>query len=57
MSKRTCLVCQNDIDDDRKTFCSERCRLIDLSGWLGERYRIPDRSDFNDLNDDDNWVQ
>lgn len=21
-------------------FCSERCRLIDLGRWLGERYRI-----------------
>lgn len=21
-------------------FCSERCRLIDLSKWLGEEYRI-----------------
>jgi len=24
-----------------RPFCSERCRLIDLQGWLGERYRIP----------------
>lgn len=22
-------------------FCSERCRMIDLSKWLGEDYRIP----------------
>jgi len=22
-------------------FCSDRCRLIDLSKWLGEEYRIP----------------
>ncbi len=22
-------------------FCSERCRLIDLGRWLGERYRVP----------------
>lgn len=21
-------------------FCSERCRLVDLSRWLGEEYRI-----------------
>ncbi len=21
-------------------FCSERCRLVDLGRWLGERYRI-----------------
>jgi endogenous inhibitor of DNA gyrase (YacG/DUF329 family) len=22
-------------------FCSERCKLVDLSKWLGEEYRIP----------------
>lgn len=22
-------------------FCSERCRWIDLNGWLCEKYRIP----------------
>jgi hypothetical protein len=22
-------------------FCSERCRLLDLGRWLGERYGIP----------------
>ncbi len=22
-------------------FCSERCRLLDLSNWLSESYRIP----------------
>ena len=24
-----------------RPFCSERCRLIDLQGWFGERYRVP----------------
>lgn len=24
-------------------FCSERCRLVDLGRWLGEKYRIPER--------------
>ena len=24
-------------------FCSERCRLVDLSRWLDEDYRIPDK--------------
>lgn len=22
-------------------FCSNRCKLIDLSRWLGEEYRVP----------------
>jgi uncharacterized protein len=25
-----------------RPFCSRRCRLVDLNGWLEERYRIPD---------------
>ena len=24
-----------------KPFCSERCRLIDLGGWLSEKHVIP----------------
>lgn len=23
-----------------RPFCSERCKLIDLEGWFGDRYRI-----------------
>lgn len=22
-------------------FCSDRCRLVDLGQWLGEKYRVP----------------
>jgi uncharacterized protein len=25
-------------------FCSSRCRQLDLGRWLGEEYRVPDRS-------------
>jgi endogenous inhibitor of DNA gyrase (YacG/DUF329 family) len=28
-----------------RPFCSERCRLIDLGGWLDESYRIPHDGD------------
>lgn len=28
-----------------RPFCSERCRLIDLGGWLDESYRITSPSD------------
>lgn len=24
-----------------RPFCSERCKLVDLSGWLSEAYRVP----------------
>ena len=37
-----------------RPFCSDRCRLVDLQGWFGERYRIPqdDASDPDDSPDD-----
>lgn len=28
-------------DNASHPFCSDRCRLLDLSAWLGERYAIP----------------
>jgi uncharacterized protein len=41
-------------------FCTERCKLIDLGRWLGERYHIPIKRDtetpenpLNSPNDDD----
>lgn len=27
----------------RSSFCSERCRLIDLGEWASESYRVPDK--------------
>jgi uncharacterized protein len=24
-----------------RPFCSERCKLLDLGNWAGERYRFP----------------
>jgi len=24
-----------------RPFCSERCKLIDLGAWAGEKYRVP----------------
>ncbi|MBM4442949.1 MAG: DNA gyrase inhibitor YacG [Candidatus Rokubacteria bacterium] len=32
-------------DNPQRPFCSLTCRLIDLGGWLDERYRIPSRDD------------
>jgi endogenous inhibitor of DNA gyrase (YacG/DUF329 family) len=32
----------------QRPFCSLTCRLIDLGGWLDERYRIPPRDDESD---------
>ena len=41
----TCPICKQP-SAPRKTnkafpFCSDRCRLVDLSKWLGGDYRVP----------------
>jgi endogenous inhibitor of DNA gyrase (YacG/DUF329 family) len=38
-----CVQCNKPIGEDHqfRPFCSERCKLLDLGNWLGERYRIP----------------
>jgi endogenous inhibitor of DNA gyrase (YacG/DUF329 family) len=42
---RRCPVCRNPVapraENRAWPFCSDRCRLQDLGGWLGEAYRIP----------------
>jgi len=44
-----CLKAIADLDDPVSPnrffpFCSERCKLIDLGRWLGEKYRISVKS-------------
>jgi hypothetical protein len=44
MATIVCPVCGAKFDPQASTampFCSERCRTIDLSRWLGENYTIP----------------
>ena len=43
-----CPICKKPVDEreaSRKNsfypFCGERCKLIDLGRWLGERYGLP----------------
>ena len=44
MPKRVrCPICHTECaweNNPSRPFCSERCRLVDLGNWLGERYRI-----------------
>ncbi len=46
-----CPVCGRQFDSetvDCMPFCSERCRLLDLGGWLDEKYglaREPDEDE------------
>jgi endogenous inhibitor of DNA gyrase (YacG/DUF329 family) len=36
-----CPLCRENVTDSRaKPFCSERCRGLDLSKWIGGDYRI-----------------
>ena len=47
--KAKCPICDQEIGGSSPRewpafpFCSERCRLVDLGRWLGERYRITAR--------------
>ena len=40
-------------DNPYRPFCSERCQLADLGGWVTEQYRIPGASLEADAPDDD----
>jgi endogenous inhibitor of DNA gyrase (YacG/DUF329 family) len=40
-------------DNTHRPFCSLACRLIDLGGWLDERYRIGGESISNDTETED----
>jgi endogenous inhibitor of DNA gyrase (YacG/DUF329 family) len=40
-------------ENPHRPFCSERCQLADLGGWVTEQYRIPGRSLGDVLPDDD----
>ena len=38
-----CPVCRSEVsweENPHRPFCSERCRLLDLGGWIEGRYRI-----------------
>jgi len=47
--KRYCPICQEEVADGLygkyAPFCSDRCRLIDLNGWLTEEYTVPEEDD------------
>jgi len=44
MAERRCPRCGDATaweGNPHRPFCSARCRMVDLEGWLGERYAIP----------------
>jgi endogenous inhibitor of DNA gyrase (YacG/DUF329 family) len=43
--ERRCAHCrQQTVAPEWRPFCSERCKLLDLGNWIGERYRVPTES-------------
>lgn len=43
-----CPICKREVEptgNPCRPFCSERCRMLDLEGWLSERYRIASQGD------------
>ena len=39
-----CPICHKKVKwegNAYRPFCSERCKLLDLEGWLSARYRVP----------------
>lgn len=41
---KKCPTCNKQVqwqDNPFRPFCSERCKLIDLSKWVSEEYRVP----------------
>jgi endogenous inhibitor of DNA gyrase (YacG/DUF329 family) len=59
MMKARCPICdqvlqgQSTAEWPQFPFCSERCQLIDLGRWLGERYRIAPATQEEGPADDD----
>ena len=45
-----CPTCERATDGEQATrpFCSERCKMVDLSRWMDGSYRIPVGRDFTE---------
>ncbi|MFQ5973960.1 MAG: DNA gyrase inhibitor YacG [Alphaproteobacteria bacterium] len=41
ITRRGCPICGKPTVSRFRPFCSDRCRDVDLSRWLGGHYRIP----------------
>ncbi|MBO3758411.1 DNA gyrase inhibitor YacG [Ciceribacter sp. L1K22] len=50
---RPCPECGRPSIRESYPFCSERCRSVDLSRWLGGRYAIPVTEDESKADYDD----
>jgi len=41
MAQAKCPICGKHATAAARPFCSRRCAQVDLSRWLGGKYRIP----------------
>lgn len=46
--QKLCPMCQKPTEPTYRPFCSARCADLDLSGWLSERYVLPENADIDD---------
>jgi endogenous inhibitor of DNA gyrase (YacG/DUF329 family) len=43
-----CPICDKETRSEGnpyRPFCSERCKLLDLGNWAGERYSVPTKEE------------
>jgi uncharacterized protein len=48
-----CPICKRPVPDDTCEppfpFCSQRCKLVDLDGWLSGRYVVSEALPFDEI--------
>ncbi len=42
-----CAICEAEVDQKYRPFCSKRCADVDLHRWLNGAYAIPSEEDEN----------
>ena len=47
-SVEKCIICDKNVSEKYKPFCSTHCRDVDLGKWLSESYFISTKDDLTD---------
>ncbi len=47
--KQSCAMCEREVAERYRPFCSRRCADRDLAGWFGEHYRLTEQAPFDEL--------
>ncbi len=51
--KKTCTICEREMVERYRPFCSRRCADKDLAGWFGESYRLTEQAPFEEMEPED----